>query len=50
MDKQDKILSIGFALFSAVTSFCFVFYAVTVILGAGGVEKVVEIMKREEQR
>lgn len=35
MNRQDKILSVGFALFSAVTSFSFVFYAVTVILGAG---------------
>ena len=33
MDKQDKILSIGFALFSVITSFLFVFYAVSIILG-----------------
>lgn len=31
MNKQDKILRNGFALFSAITSFVFVYYAVSVI-------------------
>ena len=31
MSKQDKILRLGFALFSAITSFLFVFYAVGVL-------------------
>jgi len=35
MSKQDKFLRGGFALFSAITSFIFVFYAVGVITGAG---------------
>jgi len=33
MTKQDRILRTGFALFSAITSFIFVFYAVGVITG-----------------
>lgn len=33
MNKQDKILRNGFALFSALTSFVFVYYAVSVITG-----------------
>jgi len=33
MNKQDKNLRIGFALFSAITSFIFVYYAVGVING-----------------
>jgi hypothetical protein len=31
MSKQDKILRTGFAIFSAITSFIFVYYAVSVI-------------------
>ena len=34
MNQQDKILRTGFALFSAITSFVFVFYTVRV-LGSG---------------
>ncbi len=30
MEKQEKLLLYGFALFSAISSFIFVFYAVTV--------------------
>ncbi len=33
MRKQDKFLRTGFALFSALTSFVFVYYAVSVITG-----------------
>ncbi len=33
MKKQENILRTGFALFSAITSFMFVFYAVSVISG-----------------
>ena len=31
MNQQDKILRNGFALFSAITSFIFVYYAVSVV-------------------
>ena len=31
MNKQDNILRTGFALFSAITSFIFVYYAVSII-------------------
>ena len=34
MSSQDKILRIGFALFSALSSFFFVFYAVGVLFGS----------------
>ena len=34
MTKADKLLLYGFALFSAITSFLFVFYAVTVNFSA----------------
>ncbi len=34
MNQQDKILRTGFALFSAITSFLFVYYAVSVISSA----------------
>lgn len=34
MSQQAKILRIGFALFSATTSFLFVYYAVSVIYGS----------------
>ena len=33
MSKQDTILRTGFALFSAITSFLFVYYAVSVVTG-----------------
>lgn len=33
MNKQDTILRNGFALFSAITSFLFVYYAVGIITG-----------------
>ncbi len=33
MNKQDKILRYGFSLFSALTSFLFVYYAVNIIYG-----------------
>lgn len=34
MSKQDKILRSGFAIFSLITSFMFVFYAVNVFNGS----------------
>ncbi len=34
MNTRDKLLIYGFALFSVITSFLFVFYAVTVNFGA----------------
>lgn len=33
MNKQDNILRTGFALFSAITSFIFVYYAVSILSG-----------------
>jgi len=33
MNKQDKFLRNGFALFSAITSFIFVYYAVGILTG-----------------
>jgi len=35
MSQQDRILRTGFALFSALTSFIFVFYAVSTMAGEG---------------
>lgn len=35
MTDQDKFLRTGFAVFSAITSFLFVFYAVNIIAGDG---------------
>ncbi len=34
MNKQDKIIRYGFAAFSLITSFCFVFYAVSILFGS----------------
>lgn len=34
MNKQDKILRYGFTLFSVLTSFLFVYYAVSIIYGS----------------
>ncbi|SHJ29203.1 hypothetical protein SAMN02745165_02003 [Malonomonas rubra DSM 5091] len=36
MNSQDKILRSGFALFSLITSFLFVYYAVTIFTGETG--------------
>lgn len=38
MSNQDKILRNGFALFSAISSFMFVYYAVGVITGSNASE------------
>jgi len=38
MTQQEKILRIGFAVFSLLTSFMFVFYAVSVITGGNSSE------------
>ena len=34
MPNQDQILRIGFALFSVISSFCFVYYAVGILYGS----------------
>jgi hypothetical protein len=36
MNSQDKIIRSGFALFSLITSFLFVYYAVTIFTGDAG--------------